>query len=266
MENTARRKARFPYFSLALLLVGLVFFIGGLIFAKNIDMSKFVKLKDVSETITDNPEHLTIDVSYVDLVVTRSEDEEIHITGTNVDESLKIREANGVLSISDKSYSGMNGMSISIARSFKKIPQGKLTVELPDRLFGQLEIDAGVGDVTIENLYCESLDIDAGVGDLVIRGIRCEGRINADAGVGDARIEDIECDVLDLDAGVGDVNINGSIKASVDIDAGVGDITISLTEPEDSYSFTGEYKRYGGKGGYKITIDSGVGDVSIRFI
>jgi hypothetical protein len=114
---------------------------------------------------------------------------------------------------------------------------------LPKRLLSELEINLGVGDLTIEALTSQ-LEIDLGVGEV------------------DAQVPD---SIIDIDVGVGDIEIvthqanAGAVRASV----GVGRVTI-VGEGVDSSGRGVVRISAAGKGDKEIVAAAGVGDIDIR--
>ena len=91
-----------------------------------------------------------------------------------------------------------------------------------------LSIDLGVGDVEARDLS-GGVEVDLGVGEVTVEGEHAAfGRIHADCGVGDVELRTPE----GRQRGEGfighELRANGPGKASIDIDIGVGEATIRL--------------------------------------
>ena len=134
------------------------------------------------------------------------------------------------------------GDQLRLALEEEKI-SGDWQITLPRRMLGLLEVNSGVGELTIEAMTAK-LEVDLGVGEV------------------EARIAN---GIIDVDVGVGDIEIvtqqatAGAVRGSV----GVGQVTIS----GEGVSSRGRgVVRVGaaGKGDKEIVAAAGVGDITIR--
>lgn len=102
-------------------------------------------------------------------------------------------------------------------------------------------INNGVGDFVINKLSCDLFTIDTGTGDIKANGIKCRKVLDIDSGVGDITITDSEAGGLQVDTGTGNTTFKGTINGNIDIDAGVGDVELALTNPETDFGKSGRY-------------------------
>lgn len=134
------------------------------------------------------------------------------------------------------------GDQLRLALEDDKI-SGDWQISLPRKMLGLLEINSGVGDLTIEAMAAK-LEVDLGVGEV------------------DARIAN---GVIDIDVGVGDIEIvtqqsmAGAVRGSV----GVGQVTIT-GEGVNSRGRGVVQVGAAGKGDKEIVAAAGVGDIDIR--
>lgn len=156
----------------------------------------------------------------------------------------------------------------------------RITVYLPEGYEGRnVEIDAGAGNIKIEELICEDLKIDAGVGNIKGYNIHTN-TLKVNGGVGEINLNDITAEGTNIDAGVGNIDIDGTLSGKNIVKAGVGEIDLTLKGTTDDYNIKAEPgigniyidgNKYGELSWNNVTadnsldIDGGVGNISIEF-
>ena len=123
---------------------------------------------------------------------------------------------------------------------------------------GNVHIEAGAGNVDVDNISAKKLDMDFGAGDVKVVNSTIP-TISVDVGAGDVVFTDNTFEKIDIDAGTGDVKISGVgdiDQYDYDIDMGVGDVKIGGNK------FHGEYE-VSGTTDKKISVDCGVGDLDV---
>lgn len=124
----------------------------------------------------------------------------------------------------------------------------RITVYLPENFEGKnVTIDAGAGNIKLEDLNCEKLDINAGVGNINGDSVKTQ-RLTVDGGVGEISMYGVTAEGSDINAGVGNIRIQGALYGRNTVDAGVGDITLTLKGSTDDYN---------------IKVDPGIGNIYI---
>jgi DUF4097 and DUF4098 domain-containing protein YvlB len=244
---------------------------GGIIYGKNTDMSKYndsISVKAVEESYNGNISDIDIDFSYGDVIINKSADDKIHVSGKAYD-STEITCEDGKLAV--KAKSGWKSVTIKFfgfMDSTEVADDCKITVSLPDTEYDKVKIDMGAGDLTIDApLRTAELNIDLGAGDFVGKNLVCEDTF-IDAGAGDVSLE--SCTVsgdFSADLGAGSFTFAGAVSGDIDVDCGVGDCTFKLDSPESIYKFKGDLKdKYGSSDGeYTVNVDSGVGKITFEF-
>ncbi|BCJ93150.1 hypothetical protein acsn021_07190 [Anaerocolumna cellulosilytica] len=125
----------------------------------------------------------------------------------------------------------------------------KITVYLPEGFEAdRVKIEAGAGNVNIEELDTQRLEIEAGAGDINGLGI-IAGKVSLDGGVGEITLEDVDLSDVDMDAGVGNISIEGYLRGESEINAGIGNVSLDI---------------YGSSDDYNIKVDKGLGNVTIN--
>ncbi|WP_033168512.1 DUF4097 family beta strand repeat-containing protein [Clostridium sp. KNHs205] len=220
--------------------------------------------------------NLYIENGVGELSIVEGSDMNIRVTAVDVASDFEAKIVSGnELKISTKS-DFWNIFNWGI-KSHKK---PRITVYLPEGYEGRnVKIDAGAGNIKIEELNCEELDIDAGVGN--IKGYNIYARdLQVNGGVGEINLTGVTAEGTDIDAGVGNIDIEGTLSGKNIVNAGVGEIDLSLTGSTDDYNIKvnpgigsiyidgnkyGELSWNNATADNSLDIDGGVGNISIEF-
>lgn len=169
------------------------------------------------------------------------------------------------------------GNNVKIVDKFKhkhKVPQ--IIVHIPNEL-DSFSLEAGSGDILIEDVVANKLDIEIGAGNFVAKNIVAKAEANIEGGAGKVVIEQAILNELDLDAGMGDFELNGQLIGRSKIEVGVGRLTIDLQDRDYTiYAEKGigrisvDGKNVGnnvtvGEGKNKLYIDAGIGSIEVNF-
>ncbi len=183
---------------------------------------------------------------------------------------VSISENNGSIVIKEKTnnwFSQNNNTSTLIVY----IPKG-------DSILKEVNIEAGAGEINIEQLKTEKIDFEVGAGKVKIDNITVTKEATIEGGAGKTEILSGEMNNLDLDLGVGEFNLNSKLTGKNDIDAGIGAVKLDLTDDLDNYTIKaskgiGSIKLDGqdisgdtkyGTGESYIEIDGGIGSIEIK--
>lgn len=152
-DNTGDvKRRRFPFF-LTIFIIGIVLFIVGVVLIKVTNTKSLGKRYSYNETFdVATIDNMEIDFSAGDLNIKKSSDENIHVTGENLPEKINFSSSNSKLQVKTAdSLLHLNGGYISFDGS-----QPKLTIELPEKAFDTVKIDAGAGQMKLSDLNCET--------------------------------------------------------------------------------------------------------------
>ncbi len=145
-------------------------------------------------------------------------------------------EAKGdILKINEKSslfVSHPGGMKVILT-----VPKGIL--------FDYVDISAGAGSVTIDELSSNMLDIELGAGELKAQRLDAANKAEIDGGAGSVTISGGRLNNADIDMGVGELNLTSELSGKSSIDYGIGETNLVLIGEEDDY---------------KIELDKGIGE------
>lgn len=182
---------------------------------------------------------------------------------------LKCEEKGDILKISETrslfaSHSG--GMKVILT-----VPQ--------DKIFDYVDISAGAGSVTIDELSSNMLDIEVGAGELKAQRLDAAQKAEIDGGAGSVTIKGGRLNNADIDMDVGELNLTSELSGKSSIDYGIGETNIELLGSDNDYKIEldkgiGEAFLDGkkmsddsvyGAGENFIEIDGGIGELNIKF-
>ncbi len=147
--------------------------------------------------------------------------------------------SNGTLSVVEKSYGifgwGGKGEVVIYVRKGAK--------------FGNVKIEVGAGVLEIEELEAKELEMNLGAGKTSIEKVRATEKMKIDGGAGLMEIKSGEISNASMSLGAGKAEIRAKLSGDNKIDSGVGKVELSLEGNEEDY---------------KISVDKGIGSVSLN--
>lgn len=156
----------------------------------------------------------------------------------------------------------------------------ELIIYIPKEFtFDGVSINAGAGNVTIDELLANMFYLEVGAGKVEIEKLTVLNSTEIDGGAGKMVINNGSLNNLDLDMGVGQVTLNALITGRSQIDCGVGSVDLNLIGNINDYKIgldkgigsailDGESMKddtYYGTGENFIDIDGGIGSIKINF-
>lgn len=145
-------------------------------------------------------------------------------------------------------------------------------------VFDEVKIEAGAGELSIDELATGKLNLNLGAGRVAIDRLLVSERANIEGGAGSIEILEGDVTGLDMELGAGRMSAYLRLNGVNKIDSGVGKLELKLAGGENDYYMTldkgiGSVTLNGlslddgetwGRGSTKLEIDSGVGAVEIR--
>lgn len=130
------------------------------------------------------------------------------------------RSDNAVLEIYIPQEQVIEKVRVDVGVGTVEVPEGMLTCE-------ELEIDNGVGEITVQADIKDSLEIDGGVGDcyLTLKGKEQDFDYDLDYGVGEIVIDGTSFRELG-----GETKIDNHASKEIKIDSGVGNVEIEFEQ------------------------------------
>lgn len=200
-----------------------VFCVAGLTGKNN---SEYMKKGAKEYVIEEDVNELKIDLSVAELEIKTGDELKVETNHRYI----QCRVDDGCLVIQEKRpFLGMNAKGMNVCLT---IPESMV--------WESIDMDAGIGDVTIEDVSLNNADIDIGIGELDLTG-ELTGECNIDYGIGETNLvlygsaDDYQ---IELDKGIGeatldnmkmgDDSIYGSGKNHISVDGGIGELNISF--------------------------------------
>ena len=245
-------------------------FIVGVVLIKVTNTKSLGKRYSYNETFdVATIDNMEINFSAGDLNIKKSSDENIHVTGENLPEKINFSSSNSKLQVKTAdSLLHLKGGYISFDGS-----QPTLTIELPEKAFDTVKIDAGAGQMKLSDLTCENLDIDFGAGSSEVINVTCKNEADFDLGVGKTVFKDCTFNDSDFDCGVGETDFSGKLLGDADIDGGIGSINFDIDGCKNDYKIKSDSKVKINSTSeenellykIKLDIDNGIGEISLNF-
>ena len=191
--------------------------------------------EDVEQVAVRN---LEIDVGVAKLeIVALSDIDKIQVR-TNIEEIMSW-EDNGTLRIVEKSHFAF----------FNFVGDQRLSVYVPRGYqFDNIQIKTGAGRLSVDELRAKRGKLELGAGHAEIRYLELSESAEIEGGAGAIEIEDAKLKNLDLDLGAGKTELTAQIIGNSKISSGVGRLELNLKQAP---------------GGYRYTVDKGIGAVHI---
>ncbi len=159
--------------------------------------------------------------------------------------------------------------------------RSKVVVTLPKGLILEdLDIDAGAGELTIEDFAVKDFNLDAGAGSVRINRVEAY-KTDINGGAGEVVFSDVLFSDSDINCGVGRLDFDGKLLNKNDISAGVGEVSLKIQGKRDDYDIKiekglGEIRIDGQKfkevnirqsgSRHSLDIEGGVGSINVNFV
>lgn len=240
--------------------------------ADDLDTSELASATDEMNVAAEDIRDLKLTLRGCELHILPSDDDQIYV---------EIEGGKG------KYFSVKRGESklfITDTRKFKNHMKAyEVTLRIPEEhVFDSVDMTIGAGEVQIVRLAADDIDIEGGAGEIKAEMLIAKHELDAQIGAGDFRIEEAELGETDIECGVGKFEIGVcTLNGDADINGGVGDVTIGIIgEKEDfnyelscgmgeldvfgdSYTSLGKEKEVDNRAGCTISMECGVGRVSV---
>lgn len=181
---------------------------------------------------------------------------------------LTVEDKNGVLTITETKGFG-NTYTGAV-----------LTLYIPeDTVFEKANITTGAGRLTVDHLSADAMNFELGAGEVVIDTLIATSYVDIDGGLGKITISGGTLHNLDLDMGVGQLNLTSALTGESDFELGVGESNITVIGNKDDYKLDIE-KGIGnitvdgtsvsnikgqGNGKNSIEVSGGIGAINLKF-
>lgn len=229
---------------------------------------------DSQKSYTD-VENLKIESSVYKIdIVGGSKVEGVKVECSNIPSTYKVYYEDRTIKTTDDNWvSGIFNKNTSSAK-------GRIKIYVSDKInLDKVEIEMGVGAVTVSNISTKKLEVDCGVGVFSCDDVAAED-VNISGGVGNVECDDVTFGGLELDGGVGDVSIKGTLTGKTEVSAGMGNVDLDVNGKKDDYNVKVEtglgsiyidgekYKDsdfYNNSESNLIDIEGGIGTIHVDF-
>ncbi|HCC35068.1 MAG TPA: hypothetical protein DEQ02_05320 [Ruminococcaceae bacterium] len=243
-------KTTFKVFSIIAafcIILGIIFIIAGLFMGANIfEAGKFMRFQSDDEFYqtydTNFVDSIEVELSYGQLRIKRGESGAsgslVELSAINIkDDWFDVTRENGKLTIKDRAGGGLFGGRWHLGPvSLGYEPIINIVIPPGEFSFDGVKINAGAGELDIDDLSTETLNVELGAGSTDISGLKAE-RLKLSGGVGESRIKDAFVDTAEISSGVGKIVFEGVITNGGDISSGVGSIDLEISGKREDYGF-----------------------------
>ena len=214
---------------------------------------------DKDSSIGDSSEHtydssircLELDVNYASVTIGVSEDDRIAVKARNAGKYFKENVKDGdTLILEDNRPTG------------KSTPE--LEIMLPERMFDDVDLELGAGELTVQKLQAREFSLDMSAGSGSIDTLLTSEDASLNVGVGELTIGYFDGSDLELDCGTGQLTITIAGKEqdyNYELECGIGSIDIGGS----SYSGLSSERSVDNGALHTISADCGIGEISLQF-
>lgn len=203
---------------------------------------------------------LSVDVSYMEVVVRPYDGNDITVDVSQVNSKLKDKLVydtdEGELSIETKN-----------SRWWPKSAgnnSGYLVIQIPENItLNEASFEMGAGILKIEAVKADSLDISVGAGEAVVKEFET-AQLDVECGAGKGTLNGTVTRNASIKCGVGELamSLNGNQKDyDYQLECGIGELTVG----DDTYSGLGSERNIDNGTGKLMDIDCGIGRVAVTF-
>lgn len=225
----------------------------------------------------DNIDIIDIDHGAGALIIKSGETDKVTVyIEDNDNNKYNVRTSGGTLRIENgRNFDNIFGIS------WNENISSRLIITLPkDIELEKIDIDAGAGEIILQDFTTKDLDIDAGAGQVKITNVEAY-QVDIDGGAGELIFANVVFSDSDISAGVGVLDFTGKLLNENDISAGVGEIILNIQGKREDYNIKlekglGEIRVDGQEFGdvelkqdnseHSLDIEGGVGSVNVKFV
>ncbi|WP_407272473.1 DUF4097 family beta strand repeat-containing protein [Radiobacillus sp. PE A8.2] len=230
-----KKVALFAFIFLIIGIIGMITFGDNVFSFSARDKSSLDEEKQVS---AENVDDIVISVGVAEVSIEPSDDENIHVhLHGDISEKMrerltfKVEENNDSLEITVNAKEFFN-FSFSSLFSFNNGGLN-LDVQLPEKLYTELNVSTDVGDISIDGISTEQFIASLDVGDLAVDDMTSK-QTEIESNVGDVNIKD-GVGAFDIETDTGEIGLAIlEFREDISIQSDVGDVFVSLeNEPEN---------------------------------
>lgn len=214
---------------------------------------------------------LELDLDRSAVKIYTHDEESFYIKAQNTKDYFKITEDGDTLCLTDH-------------RGNRKKNALILEIYLPERALEKIELDLGAARLYAESLQAEKLNLDLGAGEVRIDNIKAE-KADVELGAGEVQLKNLDAaEKAILGVGTGLLQVDSFTGGDVDLECGVGCLDICVQGRETDYNYTmscgigsielnsrsysglGHEETINNNASKKITMECGIGDITLKMI
>lgn len=205
------------------------------------------------------------------MCVRKSKDDNINIyTDEDYDNKIDVTVDGDCLEIKGQ------GENKHIKIGFIKNKKSYVILELPDKEFDELSIDADAGAVWVENISVKGeCSLTADVGSIEFNDVKAKS-FKAECNMGEISGKSIEAKEVDLNCDMGNIDINNIDSKSLDAECDMGNIDLEFVGEYGEYNIDKDCdmgnidivkgsSSYEGSKDKSIDLDCGMGNITVKF-
>ncbi|RJE83085.1 hypothetical protein D3P07_25985 [Paenibacillus sp. 1011MAR3C5] len=100
----------------------------------------------------------------------------------------------------------------------------KMTVELPEKTWNQLDVDLDSGDLSLEQMRVENAKLQTNSGDVEAADLQVDSNLSVSINSGDLTLRTVTARKMDLSSQSGDLSVKGYEADSIDFKVSSGDV------------------------------------------
>ena len=262
------------FIAIGMIALGAILAFVALMLAK-FNMSGLMKTSDYVEKkydISGDYKDIDIDLKEMDLVITRSEDDETHFTCYENDKTSFRTEISGKkLVITEKLKNNLINFQLGVGPkacvlylpkdSYEDIKAslGSGDVDISEEFaFDDVNIKTGTGDITLKGIKASDAKIESGTGNVETNGLKCSNEISIKTGSGDLALSDTVSDnEFKIKTGSGEVELSSCDGRDIEIETGTGDVSGTFLTGK-------EFRTKSGAGDVNVPENGGNGTCSVK--
>lgn len=175
-------------------------------------------------------ERIQVEMDYGKVLLEACDGDQVLVHADKVSSHYVCKSENGVLRIEDKER---RKRLFGINKEKKE-----LIIQVPRELeWESAELTIGAGEMTAEDLRAGKVEIDVGAGEFYGINIQASEELDMENGVGSISLEKIETEKLDINCGIGGILVDGKINGDSYIKNGIGSVELTVSGKQRDYNY-----------------------------
>lgn len=184
----------------------------------------------IHEDSFETAERIIVDLNYGTVMLEPYEGEQILVSAERVSSRYRCSLEAGLLRIEDVK----NTENLFRKRNNNK----RVIIKVPEEIeWESAKLSIGAGKMVLEEFKGREVEINVGAGEVYGENIRVLDKLELENGVGSITLEEIETDKLEINNGIGDVKADGRVDGDTMIKNGIGSVLLTLSGRKEDYNY-----------------------------